>query len=124
RVDPRHGDQPVRRPSLCRPPPSGVRAGCGQRAESLTMGMVSPSRLELRLSAYADGQASEKDRQDIEELLVNDPHARSLYDALGRGSELGRRAFDDMLKEPVPLDLVRAIKNASLPRRAIRLPSP
>ncbi len=76
----------------------------------------------MRLSAFVDGRTSDEERHDVEELLVNDPQARSLHDALKRGTDLGRRAFDDMLKEPVPLDLVRTIKNAPLPRRAIRLP--
>ncbi|MCC2610706.1 anti-sigma factor family protein [Neorhizobium petrolearium] len=86
------------------------------------MGAFKPSPLELQLSAYIDGQATERDRQDVEELLVNDPQARALHDALKHGAETGRRAFEDMLKEPVPLDLVRAIRNAALPRKAIRLP--
>ncbi|CAN7408998.1 anti-sigma factor family protein [Neorhizobium sp. LjRoot104] len=86
------------------------------------MNIPQPSPLELRLSAYIDGQTGDDARHDVEELLVNDPQARSLHDALKRGADLGRRAFDDMLKEPVPLDLVRTIKNAPLPRRAIRLP--
>ncbi|MDR6816595.1 anti-sigma factor RsiW [Neorhizobium sp. 2083] len=86
------------------------------------MNIPQPSPLELRLSAFVDGQAGDEERHDVEELLVNDPQARSLHDALKRGADLGRRAFDDMLKEPVPLDLVRTIKNAPLPRRAVRLP--
>ncbi|MGK6312476.1 anti-sigma factor family protein [Neorhizobium sp. DT-125] len=86
------------------------------------MSAVRPSPLELRLSAYVDGQAGEHDRHSVEELLVNDPQARALHDTLKRGADIGRQAFDDMLKEPVPLDLVRAIKNAPLPRRAVRLP--
>ncbi len=86
------------------------------------MSVSQPSPLELRLSAYVDAQAGDGDWHDVEDLLVNDPQARALHDALRRGSEVGRRAFDDMLKEPVPLDLVRSIKNAPLPRRAVRLP--
>jgi len=86
------------------------------------MNALQPSPLELRLSAYIDGQANDEERHDIEELLVNDPQARSLHDALKRGADIGRHALDDMLKEPVPLDLVRAIKNAPLPRKAVRLP--
>jgi anti-sigma factor RsiW len=86
------------------------------------MNIPQPSPLELRLSAFVDGQTGDEERHNVEELLVNDPQARSLHDALKRGADLGRRAFDDMLKEPVPLDLVRTIKNAPLPRRAIRLP--
>lgn len=86
------------------------------------MGAFKPSSLELQLSAYIDGQATERDWQNVEELLVNDPQARALHEALTNGAETGRRAFEDMLKEPVPLDLVRAIRNAALPRKAVRLP--
>lgn len=86
------------------------------------MTMTQPSPLELRLSAFVDGHADEHERHDVEAMLVNDPQARALHDALKRGADMGRRGFDDMLKEPVPLDLVRTIKNAPLPRKAIRLP--
>ncbi|WP_117193629.1 anti-sigma factor family protein [Rhizobium terrae] len=88
------------------------------------MNALQPSPLELRLSAFVDGRADEHERHDLDELLVNDPQARALHDGLKRGADIGRRAFDDILKEPVPLDLVRDIKNAPLPRKAIRLPQP
>jgi anti-sigma factor RsiW len=68
--------------------------------------------LEVRLSAYIDGQVGEEDKRDIEALLATDPHARELLDLLNAGSEFGNQAFAEMLKEPVPLDLVRAIKAA------------
>jgi anti-sigma factor RsiW len=67
--------------------------------------------LEVRLSAYIDGQLSEQDKRDIEALLATDPHARELLELLNAGSEFGNHAFAEMLKEPVPLDLVRAIKS-------------
>jgi anti-sigma factor RsiW len=78
--------------------------------------------LELRLSAFLDGETSEQERHELEAMLVNDPQARALHDELKRGSEIARRAFDELLKDPVPLDLVRGIRNADLPRKAIRLP--
>jgi anti-sigma factor RsiW len=83
-----------------------------------------PTPLEMRLSAFADGQLSDAEMQDVEAALINDPQARTVQDGLRRGSDLGRRLFDDMLREPVPLNLVRGIKNAPLPRKAVRLPSP
>jgi anti-sigma factor RsiW len=89
----------------------------------MTIAKAEPSALEKRLSSFVDGQVSEAEKQDIEALLVNDPEARILHDGLKRGGDLGRRLFDDMLKEPVPLDLVRGIKNAPLPRKAVRLPA-
>jgi anti-sigma factor RsiW len=88
----------------------------------MTIANAEPSALQRRLSSFVDGQVSEIEKQDIETILVNDPEARSLHDGLKRGGDLSRRLFDDMLKEPVPLDLVRSIKNAPLPRKAIRLP--
>lgn len=66
--------------------------------------------LEVRLSAYIDGQVSEEDKREIETILATDPHARELLDLLNAGSELGNQAFAEMLREPVPLNLVRAIK--------------
>ncbi len=87
------------------------------------MNSSAPLPLELRLSAYVDGNAADHDLPELEGILVNDPQARSLHDALERGRDAGRQAFEDMLKEPVPLDLVRFIKNTPLPRRAIRAPS-
>ena len=86
------------------------------------MASTEPSALERRLSAFVDSQVSDTERQDVESLLVNDPHARALHDDLKRGSQTGRHLLEDMLKEPVPLDLVRSIKNAPLPRKAVRLP--
>jgi anti-sigma factor RsiW len=81
-----------------------------------------PSALQQRLSAHSDGETTEQERHELDALLVNDPQARAHQDALRRGGELGRRLFDDLLKEPVPLEMVRTIKNAHLPRRAVRLP--
>lgn len=66
--------------------------------------------LEVRLSAYIDGQVGEEDKREIEAQLATDPHARELLNLLNAGSDLGNQAFEDMLKEPVPLHLVRAIK--------------
>jgi anti-sigma factor RsiW len=81
-----------------------------------------PSDFETRLSAYLDGEANDDARHDIEALLVNDATARAAHDALKRGAETGRRMFDDMLREPVPLAMVRTIKNTAPPRKAVRLP--
>jgi anti-sigma factor RsiW len=81
-----------------------------------------PSTLQIRLSSHVDGEASEQERHEVDALLVNDPQARAQQDSMKRGADLGRRIFDDLLKEPVPLELVRTIKNAPLPRRAVRLP--
>lgn len=69
--------------------------------------------LDVRLSAYIDGQLSDDDKREIEALLATDAHARELLDLLTAGSDFGNRAFAEMLKEPVPLHLVRAIRDTS-----------
>ncbi len=69
--------------------------------------------LEIRLSAYLDGQMDADESREIEALIATDDEARSMVDKLALGSEFGTKAFDDMLKEPVPLHLVRAIKDAA-----------
>jgi len=69
--------------------------------------------VEVRLSAYIDGQVGEDDKRELEALLATDPHAREILDLLTAGSDFGNQAFAEMLKEPVPLNLVRAIKETS-----------
>ena len=65
--------------------------------------------LEVRLSAYLDGQLPEA---EINAILAGDDAARVVYEKLKLGSEFGARAFDRMLQDPIPLDLVRNIKEA------------
>jgi anti-sigma factor RsiW len=66
--------------------------------------------LEVRLSAYLDGQVSDAQKRALDATLAIDAHARELLDLLKSGSDFGNQAFADMLKEPVPLHMVRAIK--------------
>lgn len=82
--------------------------------------------IETRLAAYADGDISREEKLAIEELLAGDSDARRIYDTLRHGSDIGRKAFDEILKEPVPLALVRSIKSAQPPksREARRLARP
>ena len=68
--------------------------------------------LEVRLSAYLDGQLPEAEVEEINALLAADDAARATYEKLKLGSEFGARAFDRMLQDPIPLDLVRNIKEA------------
>lgn len=68
--------------------------------------------LEVRLSAYLDGQLPEAEVKEINAILAEDDDARAVYERLKLGSEFGARAFDRMLQEPIPLDLVRNIKDA------------
>ena len=68
--------------------------------------------LEVRLSAYLDGQLPEAEMDEINAILAKDDEARGVFEKLKLGSEFGARAFDRLLQEPIPLDLVRNIKEA------------
>jgi len=68
--------------------------------------------LEVRLSAYLDGQLPQAEMEEINAILAGDDEARVVYEKLKLGSEFGARAFDRMLQDPIPLDLVRNIKEA------------
>lgn len=69
--------------------------------------------LEVRLSAYLDGQLPEAEVEEINAILADDDEARVVYEKLKLGSEFGARAFDRMLQEPIPLGLVRNIKETA-----------
>jgi anti-sigma factor RsiW len=79
----------------------------------MTMENTRDLPLEVRLSAYIDGQLGEEETRELAALIASDPHARDLHDQLKAGSDFGSHAFGEMLKEPVPLGLVRAIKETS-----------
>jgi anti-sigma factor RsiW len=68
--------------------------------------------LEVRLSAYMDGQVEAEDARELEALIASNAEAKLIYEQLKAGSEFGNRFFEQMLKEPVPLGLVRSIKAA------------
>ncbi|HEX2146998.1 MAG TPA: anti-sigma factor, partial [Pseudorhizobium sp.] len=69
-----------------------------------------------------DGELGLEERRELESTLQNDLQARSMHETLREGGRHGREVFAELLKEPVPLDLVRSIKTASSPRKAVRLP--
>ena len=66
--------------------------------------------LEVRLSAYIDGEVSEAERTELEQLVARDDEARLLLDMLRAGNTFGNKAFEEFLHDPVPLSLVRHIK--------------
>ncbi|GAC1040434.1 anti-sigma factor [Rhizobium sp. No.120] len=78
--------------------------------------------LEVRLSAFMDGEMSREEKEELEKLIASDADARRIFDELKHGSDVGRKAFDEVLKEPVPLALVRSIKSTQPPKT--REPSP
>lgn len=66
--------------------------------------------LEVRLCAYIDGEIGEAERSELEALLARDDEAKLLFEKLKAGSNFGNTAFEDFLHDPVPLALVRQIK--------------
>ncbi|CAN7307145.1 anti-sigma factor [Pararhizobium sp. LjRoot235] len=66
--------------------------------------------LEVRLSAYIDGEVSEAERKELEQLVARDDDARLLLEMLKSGNAFGNKAFEEFLHDPVPLSLVRRIK--------------
>ncbi|HTV46683.1 MAG TPA: hypothetical protein VMF05_15330 [Stellaceae bacterium] len=69
-----------------------------------------PKRSDDRLLAYLDGEIEAADRRDIEAWLEHDPGAREQLAALAESAELVRRAFDEVLHEPVPARLIAAAR--------------
>ncbi len=81
--------------------------------------------LECRLSVALDGELGDADKAEIEALLAeNGQQARDIQENLRNANAFGISAFDEVLREPVPLTLVRTIKTATPPRKAVRLPQP
>jgi anti-sigma factor RsiW len=69
--------------------------------------------LEVRLCAYIDGELGEAEKTELETLLARDEEAKALFEKLKAGSAFGNTAFEDFLHDPVPLALVRQIKQGS-----------
>lgn len=66
--------------------------------------------LEVRLSAFIDGEVNEDERKELEQLVARDDEARRLLETLKSGTAFGNKAFEELLHDPVPLSLVRGIK--------------
>lgn len=69
--------------------------------------------LEIRLCAYIDGELGDTEKTELEALLARDEDAKALFEKLKAGSAFGNTAFEDFLHDPVPLALVRQIKQGS-----------
>lgn len=76
----------------------------------MTMDNFKELPLEVRLSAFMDGQVEDEDARELEALIASDAEAKLIYEQLKAGSDFGTQCFEELLKEPVPLDLVRSIK--------------
>ncbi|WP_112812157.1 anti-sigma factor family protein [Ensifer sp.] len=69
--------------------------------------------LEVRLCAYIDGELGDAEKTELETLLARDEEAKALLERLKAGSAFGDTAFEDFLHDPVPLALVRQIKQGA-----------
>lgn len=75
--------------------------------------------LDAQLTALLDGETTPEQKQELEHRLATDDGARRLYEKLRHGADFGRHRLDDILKEPVPLALVRSIKSVQPPKAPI-----
>ncbi|OLP57219.1 hypothetical protein BJF92_06760 [Rhizobium rhizosphaerae] len=71
------------------------------------------SSLALRLSALIDGEVDDAERRELERLVESDDEARRLYQRLKAGGAAGTQAFDAMLSDPLPLALVRQMRQGT-----------
>ena len=76
--------------------------------------MTNASQLlsDERLVAYADGELPEADALALEEALLHDPPAAERLRALVEAGEMARRAFAEIVEEPVPERLRTAVMEA------------
>jgi anti-sigma factor RsiW len=70
------------------------------------------------LNAYADGELDASDRAGVEKLLSDDLETRQAMDIIRRQNAALHAAFDGVLDEPVPADILATINN----ERPWRLP--
>lgn len=75
--------------------------------------------LDAQLTALLDGETTPEEKHELEERIATDEGARRLYDKLRHGADFGRRRLEDVLKEPVPLALVRSIKSVQPPKAPV-----
>jgi len=69
--------------------------------------------MEVRLSAYLDGELSQTEKTDVERQLAESPAARQTLDRLKSGSQFGSDAFEALLNQPLPPHLVQAVANGA-----------
>ena len=67
-------------------------------------------RSDDRLVAYLDGELEPAEQREVDALLDSDPAARDQLAALALSAKLVRRAFDDVLHEPLPDRLIAAAR--------------
>ena len=67
-------------------------------------------RSDDQLVAYLEGELELVDRREVEAWLDSDPAARDQLAALAISAKLVRRAFDEVLHEPLPERLIAAAR--------------
>ncbi|RDJ11407.1 anti-sigma factor family protein [Rhizobium grahamii] len=75
--------------------------------------------LDAQLAALLDGETTAEQKYELEQRLATDEGAKRLYDKLRHGADFGKHRLDEVLKEPVPLALVRSIKSAQPPKAPV-----
>lgn len=75
-----------------------------------------------KLSAYLDGELTEAEAREIEALVEADPAVQNALERLMEADQAAKDVFDEMLAEPVPLNLASAIRNA--PKQTTTAPEP
>jgi anti-sigma factor RsiW len=68
--------------------------------------------IEVRLSAFLDGELPQKEQAAIRRLLATDCAAQALLSRLKTGSEAGNAIFATLLEDPLPLAFLRTIRHA------------
>jgi anti-sigma factor RsiW len=73
-------------------------------------------RSDDRLVAYLDGELEPAEQREVEAWLDSDPAARDRLAAFARSAKLVRRAFDEVLHEPLPTRLIAAVRGETSAR--------
>ncbi|HEV7996060.1 MAG TPA: hypothetical protein VGP52_07365 [Stellaceae bacterium] len=71
-------------------------------------------RSDDRLVAYLDGELEPAEQREVDALLDSDPALSDQLAALALSARLVRRAFDDVLHEPLPDRLIAAARGQPL----------
>jgi anti-sigma factor RsiW len=72
-----------------------------------------PQRNDEALLAYLDGELDAAERHDVEAWLEGDPAVRDRLAALAQSGDLLRRAYADIIDDPLPERLIAAARGTS-----------
>lgn len=68
-----------------------------------------------KLVAYVDGELSAEEAAEVDQALQTDQRVREAVQVFRDTADLSRRAYDDMLHEPVPERLIQAASGEETP---------